>query len=289
MSGQRDRWGAADRRRRLRCGDGVAAAARHGTTTIPDRVAALIQNMTEPALAVDVAVQEIGGLPVLRIDVPRGDPGPVGTKEGVFTNRVIDATGRPQCVPMTVHEIVGMGMVMRGQDYSVAVARGADMADLDRGEFERFRRLCRSAGDDVAGLSDEDILKALGLAPLGDPVSLGAVLLFGLPATAERWVPNAEFLFQDLRPTTQAANRRMVGPLLNMAEELRMLIDERNTVVDLLVGLHRIQVPLIPSVTRREAVANALVHRDYAALGPTQVQLTESEFTVSNPGGFPQG
>lgn len=80
-----------------------------------------------------------------------------------------------------------------------------------------------------------------------------------------RWVPNAEFLFQDLRPTGQAENRHLVGPLLAVAvaESLRMLIDERNHVVELVAGLRRIEVPLIPSVTRREAVANALVHRDY--------------------------
>jgi ATP-dependent DNA helicase RecG len=267
----------------------VGSPPRHGTTTLPDRVAALIQNTTEPALPVAVVVEEVHGLPVLRIDIPRGDPGPVGTKDGVFTKRVIDTAGKPQCVPMTAHEIVSMGMVMRGQDFAVAVARDATMAELDPGEFDRFRRLCRGAGDDIAGLSDEDILKALGLAPMSDPVSLGAVLLFGLPDALQRWVPNAEFLFQDLRPTVHVANRQMIGPLLWLAEELRTLIDDRNSVVELVAGLHRVEVPLIPSVTRREAVANALVHRDYAALGPAQVQLTGSEFTVSNPGGFPPG
>lgn len=240
-------------------GEVVGSPPRHGNTTLPDRVAALIQNTTEPALPVAVTLQQVGGLPVLRVDVPTGDPGPVGTKDGVFTKRVIDTTGQPQCVPMTAHEIVSMGMVMRGQDYAVVVARGATMDDLDPAEFERFRRMCRAAGDEIAGISDEDILKALGLAPIHDPVSLGAVLLFGLPESVERWVPNAEYLFQDLRPTTQATNQRMVGPLLAQVEQLRMLIDERNTVVELVAGLHRVQVPLIPSVTRREAVANALV------------------------------
>lgn len=187
--------------------------------TSPDRVAALIQNTTEPALPVAVVVEDVHGLPVLRIDVPRGDPGPVGTKDGTFTKRVINTAGQPQCVPMTAHEIVSMGMVMRGQDFAVAVARGATMAELDPGEFDRFRRLCRGAGDDIAGLSDEDILKALGLAPLSDPVSLGSVLLFGLPDAVQRWVPNAEFLFQGLRPSVHTANRRLVGPLLWLAEE----------------------------------------------------------------------
>ena len=262
---------------------------RHGATTIPERVAAMIQNTTEPALPATARLDEVDGLPVLRIDVPIGDPGPVGTKDGTFTKRVIDTTGKPECVPMTAHEIVSMGMVMRGQDFAAAAAADASQADLDPGEFERFRRLCRMAGDNIDRLSDEDILKALGLVPLDRPVSLGAVLLFGSPESVQRWVPNAEFLFQDIRTSPQALNRHMVGPLLWLAGELRTLTDERNSVVELIAGLHRVEVSLIPSVTRREAIANALVHRDYSALGPGRVQITDSEFVVSNPGGFPPG
>jgi ATP-dependent DNA helicase RecG len=180
-------------------------------------------------------------------------------------------------------------MVMRGQDFAAAVARGARFDDLDPDEFDRFRKLCRASGDDLKGLSDADVLRALGLIPLNDPISLGAILLFGTSGALRRWVPNAEFLFQDLRAGEKSANVRIVAPLLRTAEELRRLIDERNSVIELLAGLHRIEIPLIPSVTRREAVANALVHRDYAALGPTVVQITGSEFVVSNPGGFPPG
>lgn len=67
------------------------------------------------------------------------------------------------------------------------------------------------------------------------------------------------------------------------------LIDARNRVTELMAGMHRVEVPLVPSVTRREALANALVHRDYSALGPTRVQIDDAEFVVGNPGGFPPG
>lgn len=267
----------------------VGAKPRHGTVTEPARVAAYIQANTEPALAVDVSLERIDDHDVIRIDVAQANPGPVGTKLGVFTKRVIGTTGAPACVPMTAHEIVSMGMVTRGQDFAAAVARGATLDDLDPGEFNRFRKLCQTAGDDLAELSDMDLLKALGLVPLNDPISLGAVLLFGTEVAVQRWVPNAEFLFQDLRSGEQPANIRIAASLLSAAEKLRDLIDVRNTVTELMAGLHRVEVPLIPSVTRREAVANALVHRDYAALGPTVVQITDNEFVVSNPGGFPPG
>jgi ATP-dependent DNA helicase RecG len=51
----------------------------------------------------------------------------------------------------------------------------------------------------------------------------------------------------------------------------------------------RIAVPLVPPVAVREAIANALVHRDYTRMGPVLVQLTDEALVISNPGGFPQG
>lgn len=265
------------------------ARHRHGGSTQPHRVAAYIQNTTNPPLGVDVTLEMVQGLEILRIDVPAAEPGPVGTKDGLFTKRVLDVQGHPQCLPMTVQEIVSMGMVTQGQDYAAAVARGASMDDLDPREFDRFRDLCRSSGDALGNLSDGDVLKALGLVPLGNPVSLGAVLLFGRSEAVERWVPNAEFLLQDLRAGAHGANERVVGPLLQVAEALGRFTNERNSTTELMAGIHRIDVPLIPSVTRREAVANALVHRDYSSVGPTVIQITEDEFVVSSPGGFPPG
>jgi ATP-dependent DNA helicase RecG len=57
-----------------------------------------------------------------------------------------------------------------------------------------------------------------------------------------------------------------------VSETMQALTDARNSVTELMAGIHRVEVSLIPSVTRREAVANAIVHRDYSAFGPTRVQ-----------------
>ena len=162
------------------------------------------------------------------------------------------------------------------------------MADLDPAEFDRYRRLSALTGDGTATLQDEDILRALGMIPIGAPVSLGAVLLFGRNEAVSRWVPNAEFIFRDLRAKS-GANQRLVRPLLRVTETLQALIDERDTVTELMAGIHRVEVSLIPSVTRREAIANAIVHRDYSTLGPPRVQIDDAEFVVSDPGGLPPG
>ena len=270
-------------------GQVVGAQPRPGGHMDPVRVAAYVQNSTDPPLGVEVRLETIDGQAVFRIDVPRAMPGPVATKDGYYTKRVLDTLGRPQCVPMSPQEIVSMGMITRGQDYAAAVAVGATHADLDPTEFDRYRRLCSLTGDSTASLQDEDILRALGLVPMSAPLSLGAILLFGRSAAITRWVPNAEFIFQDLRKGESAATERIVGPLLQVSERMQALIDARNSVTELMAGIHRVEVSLIPSVTRREAVANALVHRDYSALGPTRVQIDDAEFVVSNPGGLPPG
>lgn len=126
-----------------------------------------------------------------------------------------------------------------------------------------------------------------GPPPVSAELSLGAILLFGTAQAIRRWIRNAEFLFQDLRPGDLSANVQIVAPLFRAAQELRALIDERHRVTELTAGMQRIEVPLISSVTRRDAVANALVHRDYAVLGPTRVQFDGAEFVVSSPGGLP--
>jgi ATP-dependent DNA helicase RecG len=273
--------------------DGAVTGARprHGATTEPHRLAAMIQNLTEPAHAVDVSLIDHNGVQVIVVDVPVADPGPIATKSGLYVKRAVGSDGRPQCVPMTPHEIVSMGLATRGIDYAASLASGATFSDLDPAEFDRFRRLCsRSPGQEgLSRLSDDDILKALGLTPRDQVVTLGAVLLFGTTDAVQRWVPTAEFLFQDLRRGNTATSVRLQGPLFQVADQLDQLLEARNSTTELMAGLLRIELDLIPGTTRREAVANALVHRDYSELGPTSVRITDSHFVVSNPGGFPPG
>ena len=84
-------------------------------------------------------------------------------------------------------------------------------------------------------------------------------------------------------------SERFTGPLFKVAERFDRFLEVRNTTTELMVGLIRINLDLIPEPTRREAIANALVHRDYSELGPTAVRITDTHFGVSNPGGFPPG
>ncbi len=51
----------------------------------------------------------------------------------------------------------------------------------------------------------------------------------------------------------------------------------------------RVAVPDYSFPAFREALANALIHRDYTRLGAVHVQWHEEHLEVSNPGGLPEG
>jgi ATP-dependent DNA helicase RecG len=265
---------------------------RHGASTQPHLLQAMILNKTESPLATAVDMVEMNGLPVAAIDVPKSAI-PVGSKSGKYVRRSLRADGRPECVAYPLHEMLSVGLTAQGRDYAATPARGAQIDDLDPAEFDRFRRMCAAGKGDrtLAEFSDQDILRGLRLVlPERDnELTLGAILLFGTSASLERFVPTAEAVFQEVRGTKVSANETIRLPLFRAAVRLFELIDVRNSEQELIVGLHRIGVPRVPEGTIRESIANALVHRDYSEVGPVSVQLSDDRFRVRSPGGFPAG
>lgn len=265
---------------------------RHDGTTQAHLIKAMIVNRTEAPVATEVELVEVAGAQVGVVDVPQSAQ-PVGTKSGKYVRRTIRADGSPECVPYLLHEMLSVGLSAQGRDYAATPARGATPDDLDPTEFDRFRRLCAAGKGDrtLAEASDQDILRALRLLlPEQDnQLTLGAVLLFGTNDALGRYIPTAETVFQTLHSGSITANETIRQPLLRTADLLYELIQARNSEQEVIIGLHRIGVPRVPEGTIRESIANALVHRDYAELGPISVQLSESYFRVSSPGGFPAG
>ena len=265
--------------------------ARHGASTQPHLLQAMIVNRTEPPVATLVEIVDVNGVDVGVVVVPRAES-PVGTAGGKYIRRRLDGNGRPECAPYPLHEMLSAGLSSHGRDYAATPARGASMADLDPAEFERFRALCASSqGDGVlASAENRDILRALRLLDFGsDELTLGAIMLFGSEDALNRFVPTAEIIFTEFQAGQIVASETIRAPLLRAAARLYELVAVRNTEQEVFFGLHRVGIRRVPETVIRETVANALVHRDYATLGHIGVQLDEDTFRVSSPGGFPSG
>lgn len=274
----------------------TGARPRHEAgTTSPDRVKAVVANNTQPPVRVEVELVPIEGTTVLVVEVP-DEPRVVGTVNGRYLRRALGGDGRPACIPYHAHEMLAHEIERGAVDYAEIEVPDARWEDLDPLEFERLRRLINESGaradPPLADLSDLEIAKALGVVTgSGELVSVraGAILLFGREEALRRFVPTHEVAFQVLRGTDVEVDDFFRWPLFRVADELLRRFQARNTEEEIQVGLLRIGIPEYPQASFREAVANALVHRDYTRLGAVHVQWSDTSLEISNPGGLPAG
>jgi ATP-dependent DNA helicase RecG len=271
------------------------ARMRHGATTDVHKVAAMIGARTRPSIAASVDLVDLEDKTVLVIEVPVQRQ-PVATCDGVFLRRTLGGDGRPACMPMDVYALQSLQADRGLLDPSSQVVDSARWEDLDPLEFERFRRSVRErrgrSDESLLELPDLELAKSLSVVEANGTVrgvTLAALLLFGKESALFRHVPTHEVAFQAMRALDVEINDFFRWPLLRVTEEIEARIRARNREQELLVGVLRVGVPDYPERALREALANALIHRDYQRLGATHFQWKPDRFEISNPGGFPEG
>jgi ATP-dependent DNA helicase RecG len=271
----------------------TGARPRYDAITHPVMVSAMISGRTRPAQSCWAEVVEVSGKPVLVIQVMPSST-PVGTGSGKHVRRAMGSKGQPECLPYHFHEMQSSLADRQFQDYTTLKVAGATWDHLDPLEFERFRRCVRESRGDASllELSDVELAKALGAVEANGTVSgvrvLG-LLLFGRESALREFLPGHEVAFQELAGTTVKTNEFERWPVLRCMEFLMDRLQARNREQEVNLGMLRVAVPDYPERALREAVANALVHRDYTRMGAVHVQLHEDRLEVSNPGGFPEG
>ncbi|MHB1897841.1 MAG: ATP-binding protein, partial [Metallibacterium sp.] len=277
--------------------DGRVTGSRphHGTTTDTAKLAALIASRTRPALSVYIDAVALGSKTVLVIEAPPQRQ-PVCTSDGVFLRRALGGDGKPACVPMDGYAVQSLQADRGLLDPSAQIVAGIRWEDLDPLEFERFRRSVRErrgrSDESLLELPDLELAKALGVVEANGNVRgvrLAAFLLFGKEDALRKHLPSHEVAFQVLRGLDVEVNDFFRWPLLRVIEEIETRVRVRNREQELMVGLLRVGVPDYPERALREALANALIHRDYQRLGAVHFQWHDEHIEITSPGGFPEG
>lgn len=264
--------------------------ARHANLT---GLAALIANRTQPAVAASVELIEVDGLKVGRISVPVSAQ-LVATRDGMLKRRRLQADGRPECVPFLPHEFASRQAYFGQLDLSAMTVPGATLDDLDPVERARLRQFIQRYNGDQAllELDDEQLDAALGLTvrngSLRQP-TLAGLLLIGTDSALRTLVPTHEVAFQILEGEEVRLNEFRRDPLLRAFEWLDTTFRPLNTEREFQSGLFRVAVPRLDKRAFREAVANAITHRDYGVRGAVHLRLTGDELVISNPGGLVEG
>ncbi len=254
----------------------------------------LVAARTSPSVAVTVTPVFLGGVNVAHIAVPKGSA-EVSTSGGVYLRRRIKHDGTPECAPMLPHDRASRTAHFGLADASALPVAGATLADLDPLERERLRQSVQQYGGDrvLLDLDDEALDGALGLTArqangMRAPTLTG-LLLVGREQALRDLVPTHEFAFQVLAREAVGFNEFRRFPLLKALDWLETNFRPYNPEHEIQVGLFRVPVPRVDFGAFREAVANALVHRDYHRLGAVHVRLDDGGLTISNPGGLVDG
>lgn len=240
-------------------------------------------------VTVDTREVAVTGLPVTLVGIPDVRGRIVTTPDGRLLRRV-GSDNQP---------LVGDGLArfVREREEHSAEDEPALGFDLESIDLELVNRAL--AGDGRPRTTRKGALRALidlGLGRVADPpldahLVRAAVLLFGRDPT--RVVPGPAV--QIVRrvgvgpgPGTVTQRTEVTGPLPRLVETAISQIAGLTSQYEAVVGSHRETFPEYPAAVLREAILNAVAHRDYGLSGATvDITIWDDRIEVQSPGPLP--
>jgi ATP-dependent DNA helicase RecG len=199
--------------------------------------------------------------------------------------------------PMTEYEVYAYESYRLKRQDEVRPVERAKVSDLDTDALEEYLIRLRSGKPNLSRMGREALLELMRITIEGVP-TLAAVLLFSpypqaffpqFTITAVV-VPGTEIGEVDGDGARFVDNRRLDGPLPQMLEEADSFVLRNMTVRTLIDGNgRRTDVPEYPHKAVREAILNALVHRDYGVHAegtPVRILFFHDRLEIRSPGGL---
>ena len=235
-------------------------------------------------ILVEVNLHEDGDRTCIAITVP-GYPSPISCRGHYY-----------QRVGSTNQELKGTALdhfLLRrqGRTWDSVPVPGVRVEDLSREALQRFRALAQGGGRvDATMLREPDagLIDKLKLTE-GTYLKRAAVLLFH--DDPERFVTGAFVKIGFFRSETDLVYHDEVhGDLFEQAEKTLDLLRTKYLKASIRYeGVQRIERFPVPDAALREALLNALVHRDYAVPAPVQIHVYDNRLKIWNPAVLPEG
>ena len=240
-----------------------------------------IWDLSTPRLTVEIEERVEQGVRLLVIYIPRGfDLHKVGKR---ITHRI--DTGCVDMPPDVQRRVIEE---RSGYDWS-AEETSATAEDVSASAVERARGYLRASGERsriaLAARDDPELLRQLGVMTASGRLNrAGEILFVAAPHDEPPLV-----VYRRRRAAGGSSTQRIDArrPLIEAYHDVRAAIDAVNEIVQVpLAGGVRAQIRIVPDDVVREAIVNALIHRDYRLPGPVDIELVGAELVVNSPGGF---
>jgi ATP-dependent DNA helicase RecG len=227
------------------------------------------------------------GKRVLIVHVPSRLPGTAWQDRGTFWMRAGDAL-----VPMSDERLRRIHHET-GPDFAAEICPGARLSDLDPPAIELLRRLWerKTPGQGIATRPVERLLADAELVIRGQ-LTYAVLILLGTREALGRFLGQAEVIFEyrsSGAPGPAADRREFRRGFLPVLDEIWQAVNLRNDLQHFQQGLFVWDVPTFDERAVREAVLNAVSHRDYRHGGSVFVRQYPQRIEIVSPGGFPAG
>lgn len=200
--------------------------------------------------------------------------------------------------PMTEYEVYSYEAFRKKYRDDIRVIDDASFSSLDAEKMNAYLIQKRSERPNLASLPMEQQYELTGITRNGG-VTLMALVLFGLYPQAylpqlsiiATNVPGREMGALDADGNRFSDSKRIEGTLPDMLEGALAFVRtnmKTTTKIDPVTG-ERLDFPQYPIVAAREAILNALVHRDYSFHTegmPIQLTMYTDRMEIVNPGGL---
>lgn len=197
-----------------------------------------------------------------------------------------------QVVPMTPDRLKSI-FSETSPDFSAEICPKATLSDLSAEAIQRFQEKwsLKSRNPSLNQITEEQILRDAELLVNGQ-LTYAALILFGTRPALGKHLAQAEVCFEYRSSEASIQHQQRVDyreGFFLFEESLIQTINLRNDMQHFQDGFFVWDIPTFTERVVREAVLNAVTHRDYRSQASVFVRQYPRHITVTSPGGFPPG
>lgn len=249
-----------------------------------------IREGTKPPVSISLDYHQFKGINLIEMKVK---PGPMEGSHCLSDSSQTKRIGA-ECVPIYPTAITPKFIHAERLDYSRAPIENIEFDDLSKKEIQTIRNAIKisETASDFLQLDDIELLRTLGMINKTKnddiEVTVAGLLFAGIPENIRNKLPYSEIVFVSYNKQEQEEfENRYEGGLLSMVLDFQNLyMKQFNPIYHLETGLVEIKIPKIPEPVLREALLNAVTHRDYNIQSSIFFRNYSDRIELTSPGDF---